>query len=105
MLGTHGHCAVSVLKLATPTVTRGILHNGHLRGPVTLIPVAERLAVELSLPVFTTYVCRSVAICCYLTNKDVPQPLLMCLATAFTLKEWKRTLLKRTLQNILFTVF
>ena len=28
--------------------------NGHLRGPVTLIPYAERLAVELSLPIFTT---------------------------------------------------
>ena len=28
------------------------LYNGHLRGPVTLTPVAERLAVELSLPVF-----------------------------------------------------
>ena len=27
--------------------------NGHLRGPVTLTPVAERLAVEPSLPVFT----------------------------------------------------
>ena len=25
---------------------------------MTLTPVAERLAVELSLPVFTTYVCR-----------------------------------------------
>ena len=24
--------------------------NGHLRGPVTLTPVAERLSVELSLP-------------------------------------------------------
>ena len=27
------------------------LYNGHLRGPVTLAPVAERLAVELSLQV------------------------------------------------------
>ena len=26
-------------------------YNGHLRGPVTLTPVAERLAVELSSPV------------------------------------------------------
>ena len=33
------------------------VYNGHLRGPVTLTPVAERLAVELSLPVFTTKVC------------------------------------------------
>ena len=29
-------------------------YNGHLRGPATLAPVAEHLAVELSLPVFTT---------------------------------------------------
>ena len=30
------------------------VYYGHLRGPVTLKPIAERLAVELSLPVFTT---------------------------------------------------
>ena len=30
------------------------VYNGHLRGPVTLTPVREHLAVELSLPVFTT---------------------------------------------------
>ena len=30
------------------------VYYGHLRGHVTLTPVAERLAVELSLPVFTT---------------------------------------------------
>ena len=34
-------------------------YNEHLRGPVTLTPVTERLAVELSLPVFTTKVSRS----------------------------------------------
>ena len=34
------------------------IYNGHLWGPVTLTPIAERLAVELSLPVFTTKVCR-----------------------------------------------
>ena len=45
MLDTHDHCAVRVLKRATST---------HLRGSVTLTPNAERLAVELSLPVFTT---------------------------------------------------
>ena len=28
--------------------------TGHLQGPVTLTPTAERLAVELSLPVLTT---------------------------------------------------
>ena len=32
--------------------------NGHLRGPVTLSPNAERLAVKLSLHVLTTKVCR-----------------------------------------------
>ena len=36
--------------------------TGHpfimVRGPVTLTPIAERLAVELSLLVFTTWVCR-----------------------------------------------
>ena len=31
------------------------VYNGHLREPVTLTPVAERLAVELSLPAFTTF--------------------------------------------------
>ena len=35
------------------------VYNGHRRGPVTLSPVAERLAVELSLPVFLRL--RSVA--------------------------------------------
>ena len=30
------------------------VYNGHLRGPVTLTHIAERLAIELSLPVFTT---------------------------------------------------
>ena len=34
------------------------MYNGHLRGPVILTPIAERLAVELSLPVFTTWICR-----------------------------------------------
>ena len=33
--------------------------NGNLWGPVTLTPFAKHLAVELSLPVFATWVCRS----------------------------------------------
>ena len=33
-------------------------YNGHLWWPMTLTLNAERLAVELSLPVLTTYVCR-----------------------------------------------
>ena len=31
-------------------------YNGHLREPLTLTAIAERLVVELSLPVFTTAV-------------------------------------------------
>ena len=34
------------------------LFNCHLRSPVTHTPFAERLAVELSLPVFMTHVCH-----------------------------------------------
>ena len=30
------------------------IYNGHLQGPVTLTPIAERLALELSLSVLTT---------------------------------------------------
>ena len=48
IFGNHGYWAVRVLKPATPP-------GGHLRGPVTSTPVAERL--ELSLCVLTTNVC------------------------------------------------
>ena len=34
------------------------VYNGNFRGPVTLTPFAERLVVQMSLPVFTTKVCR-----------------------------------------------
>ena len=55
MLGTYGHWAVRVLNHATSrTVTQATLYTGHLRGPVTLPPVAESLAVELS-PVLMTW--------------------------------------------------
>ena len=30
------------------------VYDGYFRGPVTLTPIAERLAVELSLPILTT---------------------------------------------------
>ena len=33
------------------------VYNGHLRGPLTLTPIAERLTVELKIPILTTYVC------------------------------------------------
>ena len=41
------------------------VYNGHLPGPVTLTPVAEHLAVELSLPVtctlnLTTVTCKCI---------------------------------------------
>ena len=59
MLSTHGHWAVwgsfSVPHLRWHGAS---VYNGRLRGPVTFAPVAERLAVELSLPVFTTKICR-----------------------------------------------
>ena len=37
---------------------RTSIYNGHLQGPVTPTPVAEHLAVEMSLPVSMTMVCR-----------------------------------------------
>ena len=40
------------LQLATPIGTRGIPINGHLRGPMTRTPIAERLAVDMSEPGF-----------------------------------------------------
>ena len=58
MLGSYEHRLVRVLELVTPTLTRGICFLWSLRGPMTLTPIAERLTVELSLPVFTTLVCR-----------------------------------------------
>ena len=39
----------------TLTVTaRASVYNGHFLGPETLTPITERLAAELSLPVFLT---------------------------------------------------
>ena len=38
---------------------RASVYNGHLREPATITPVAERLAVEHSLPVLTTYEIRT----------------------------------------------
>ena len=48
-----GFCSVPNLLWQGASV-----YNGHLQGPVTLTLIAEGLAVELSLPIFTTYVCR-----------------------------------------------
>ena len=38
-------------SLACQTYCGASIYNGHLRGPITLTSLAERLAVELSLPV------------------------------------------------------
>ena len=43
-----------IFCVATPTELGVFVYNGQLKGPVTLTPIAERLAVELSLPVFAT---------------------------------------------------
>ena len=37
---------------------RTSVYNGHLRGPVSLTLNAKHIAVKLSLPVLTTWVCR-----------------------------------------------
>ena len=47
---------IEILHRATPTVTRGIRYNDHLRGSVTITSTAKRLGVELSLLVFMTWV-------------------------------------------------
>ena len=48
MLGTHGHWAVRVyFSVPHPLWHGASVNNGHLRGTVTLTPIAERLAVEL----------------------------------------------------------
>ena len=57
MLGTNGQRAVRVHQRATPTLTS--VYNGHLRGPVTLTPLAERLEVELSLSVSVAALIRT----------------------------------------------
>ena len=43
------------------------LYNGHFQRTVALTPVAERLAVELSLPAFVTQVCPDRG-----SNPDLP---------------------------------
>ena len=40
------------------TLINGV-YNSHLQGPVQFTPIAELFTVELSLPVLTTWVCRS----------------------------------------------
>ena len=53
-LTCHTHCGLSFITF-------------YLRGPETLTPTAERLAVELSLPIFTTWVYRDRG-----SNPDLP---------------------------------
>ena len=54
-LGTQAHWALSVFRVTHLCWHGACLYNGHLGEPVTLTPVDELLAVEQSLPVFTTY--------------------------------------------------
>ena len=42
-----------------PQKNQVILYNDHFREPVTLTPIAEQLAMELSLPISTTRVCHN----------------------------------------------
>ena len=42
------------LQILTNSRHLAVEHLGHLRGPMTLIPIAKRLAMELSQPVFKT---------------------------------------------------
>ena len=59
ILDTHGHWAVGFFFSVPHILWHGASdYHGHLRGPLILTSVAERLAVELSLPVLTTKVCR-----------------------------------------------
>ena len=60
--------------------------NGHLiRGAVTLTLIAERLAVELSLPVFTTWVSRDWDSNTRLSAFGVNAPIDCATAAAYTL--------------------
>ena len=58
MISTYGHGTLRVLCVPHLLWHGASVYYGHLRGPVTLTPNAERLAVELSLHVLTTWVCR-----------------------------------------------
>ena len=56
ILGTHCHWAVRILQRVIKHLLwhEASVYYDHIRGPETLTPVAERLAVQLSLPVYTT---------------------------------------------------
>ena len=56
------------------------VYNGHLRGPVTFTTVANRLAVELSLPIFT-----NIAVGIRKSNVQM-NPLTDCATTAAIIK-------------------
>ena len=56
ILGTCGHKHWRSISVPHLMWHRVFVYDGHLRGPVTLTPNAERLALELSLPVFSTLV-------------------------------------------------
>ena len=54
MLGSYGHWAMSFFNVSHLLWHGPTVYNGHLRGPLTLTPIAKRWAEELVLPVLTT---------------------------------------------------
>ena len=58
MLGAYGLGQWGFFSVPVQLWHGASVYNGHLRVSVTLIPIAERLAVALSRPVFTTWICR-----------------------------------------------
>ena len=57
ILDIHDHWTVRDFSVLYVLWHGASVYNGHLRGTITLTTVAERLEKELSLLVFTTYVC------------------------------------------------
>ena len=60
VLGTYGHWAVGVFSMQHLLYHGTFVYNGHLLRPMTLTPITERLAKELSLLLFLRLTCRSV---------------------------------------------
>ena len=49
---------MKVLWCATPTVTRASVHNGHLRGPVTLTPLCRAFSIGAGTNLFLRQACQ-----------------------------------------------
>ena len=57
ILDIHDHWTVRDFSVLNVLWHGASVYNGHLRETMTLTTVAERLEKELSLPIFTKYVC------------------------------------------------